>query len=85
MPATPKSFLPAFTGFIGTSRKNPPLPPPYTPFANANPAVFAFSYTFIVASKEGAAMDNARTRWQHQHASARNVLSGGVTGVQQGQ
>ncbi|KZM20390.1 uncharacterized protein EKO05_0006900 [Ascochyta rabiei] len=57
MPATPKSFLPAFTGFI----------------------VFAFTYTFIEASKEGAAMDNARTRWQHQHASARNVLSGGVT------
>ena len=24
-------------------------------------------------------MDNARTRWQNQHASARNVLSGGVT------
>ncbi|KAJ4376765.1 hypothetical protein N0V86_006882 [Didymella sp. IMI 355093] len=57
MPAAPKSFLPAFTGFI----------------------VFAFSYTFVVASKEGAAMDSARTRWQHQHASARNVLSGGVT------
>ncbi|KAF2624843.1 hypothetical protein BU25DRAFT_460688 [Macroventuria anomochaeta] len=57
MPAAPKSFLPAFAGFI----------------------VFAFSYTFIQASKEGAAMDNARTRWQNQHASARNVLSGGVT------
>lgn len=24
-------------------------------------------------------MDMARTRWQHQHASARNVLSGGVS------
>jgi hypothetical protein len=53
-----------------------------TPPTNANPLVFAFSYTFIVASKEGAAMDMARTRWQHQHASARNVLSGGVTGVE---
>ncbi|KAJ4410152.1 hypothetical protein N0V91_002161 [Didymella pomorum] len=60
MPATPKSFLPAFTGFI----------------------VFAFSYTFVVASKEGAAMDMARTRWQNQHASARNVLSGGVTAME---
>ena len=41
MPATPKSFLPAFTGFIGTSPKKPspsPFPPLYhTPFANANP------------------------------------------------
>lgn len=27
-------------------------------------------------------MDMARTRWQHQHASARNVLSGGVTGLE---
>lgn len=79
MPATPKSFLPAFTGFVGTSPLLPPLPIPLT---NATPPVFAFSYTFIVASKEGAAMDMARTRWQHQHASARNVLSGGVTGVE---
>ncbi|KAJ4991851.1 hypothetical protein SVAN01_02701 [Stagonosporopsis vannaccii] len=60
MPAAPRSFLPAFTGFI----------------------VFAFSYTYIVASKEGAAMDMARTRWQNQHASARNVLSGGVSMVE---
>ncbi|KAF2997945.1 hypothetical protein E8E13_005668 [Curvularia kusanoi] len=60
MPVAPKSFLPAFTGFV----------------------VFAFSYTFIVASKEGAAMDMARTRWQNQHASARNVLSGGVTAME---
>jgi hypothetical protein len=44
--------------------------------------VFAFSYTFVVASKEGAAMDMARTRWQNQHASARNVLSGGVTALE---
>ncbi|XPS98576.1 hypothetical protein M3J09_007777 [Ascochyta lentis] len=43
--------------------------------------VVASSYTFIVATKEGAAMDNARTRWQHQHASARNVLSGGCDDV----
>ncbi|KAF1364569.1 hypothetical protein EJ07DRAFT_100082 [Lizonia empirigonia] len=57
MPAAPKSFLPAFAGFM----------------------VFAFSYTFVVATQEGAAMDNARTRWQNQHASARNVLSGGAT------
>ncbi|KAH6644698.1 hypothetical protein C7974DRAFT_408359 [Boeremia exigua] len=60
MPATPKSFLPAFAGFM----------------------VCAFSYTYVVASKEGAAMDMARTRWQHQHASARNVLSGGVTALE---
>ena len=53
------------------------LHPPLTPTP-----VFAFSYTFVVASKEGAAMDMARTRWQHQHASARNVLSGGVTGLE---
>jgi hypothetical protein len=27
-------------------------------------------------------MDMARTRWQNQHASARNVLSGGVTALE---
>lgn len=27
-------------------------------------------------------MDMARTRWEHQHASARNVLSGGVTALE---
>ncbi|KAF2124845.1 hypothetical protein P153DRAFT_252979, partial [Dothidotthia symphoricarpi CBS 119687] len=37
-----------------------------------------FTYTYIVASQEGAAVDGARTRWQQQHASARNVLSGGM-------
>jgi hypothetical protein len=42
---------------------------------------FAGTYTVVVAAKEGAAMDGARTRWQNQHASARNVLSGGATGT----
>ncbi|CBX99443.1 hypothetical protein IAQ61_005301 [Plenodomus lingam] len=40
--------------------------------------VFAISYTTIVASKEGAAIDGARNRWTQQHARARNALSGGV-------
>jgi hypothetical protein len=57
MPATPKSYLPAFAAFMA----------------------FGISYTTIVASKEGAAVDGARTRWQGQHASARRVLSGGMT------
>jgi hypothetical protein len=48
------------------------------------PAFAAFmalgvTYTAMVASKEGAAIDGARTRWQGQHASARRVLSGGMT------
>ncbi|KAF1837393.1 hypothetical protein BDW02DRAFT_480311, partial [Decorospora gaudefroyi] len=47
------------------------------------PAFAAFmalgvTYTAVVASKEGAAVDGARTRWQDQHARARNALSGGV-------
>lgn len=62
--------------------RTPPSPLSTSPLTNTIPTVFAFSYTFIVASKEGAAMDMARTRWQHQHASARNVLSGGVTGLE---
>lgn len=41
--------------------------------------VFAVTYTTVVASKEGAAVDGARTRWQEQHARARHALSGGVT------
>ncbi|KAH7363670.1 hypothetical protein BKA66DRAFT_499037 [Pyrenochaeta sp. MPI-SDFR-AT-0127] len=41
--------------------------------------VCAVTYTTIVASKEGAAVDGARTRWQDQHARARNALSGGAT------
>ena len=77
MPAATKSFLPAFTGFIGTYSTHSPT----QPLPNIS-AVFAFSYTFVVASKEGAAMDMARTRWQNQHASARNVLSGGVTALE---
>lgn len=40
---------------------------------------FGITYTTVVASKEGAAMDGARTRWQNQHASARRALSGGMT------
>ncbi|KAI8932634.1 hypothetical protein NX059_010131 [Plenodomus lindquistii] len=43
--------------------------------------LFAISYTTIVASKEGAAIDNARNRWTHQHARAREALSGGITTV----
>jgi hypothetical protein len=41
--------------------------------------VFAVTYTTVVANKEGAAIDGARARWQGQHASARRVLSGGMT------
>ncbi|EOA85224.1 uncharacterized protein SETTUDRAFT_163913 [Exserohilum turcica Et28A] len=40
--------------------------------------VFGLTYTTIVASKEGAAVDSARTRWQDQHAHARHALSGGI-------
>jgi hypothetical protein len=57
MPATPKSYLPAFTAFLAVG----------------------LTYTTIVASKEGAAIDGARSRWQGQHASARRVLSGGMS------
>jgi hypothetical protein len=41
--------------------------------------VAGITYTTVVATKEGAAVDGARTRWQHQHASARHVLSGGMS------
>ncbi|KAF1942962.1 hypothetical protein EJ02DRAFT_453868 [Clathrospora elynae] len=40
---------------------------------------FGITYTTVVASKEGAAIDGARKRWQDQHASARNALSGGMS------
>jgi hypothetical protein len=53
MPATPKSFFPAFAAFL----------------------LFGITYTTIVASNEGAAMDGARARWQRQH---RRMWSGGV-------
>jgi hypothetical protein len=57
MPATPKSYLPAFAAFMA----------------------IGVTYTTYVASKEGATIDGARTRWQGQHASARRVLSGGMS------
>jgi hypothetical protein len=63
-----------------------PVPPPphQSTIETLIPAnfvsAFAGTYTVVVAAKEGAAMDGARRRWQNQHASARNVLSGGVTG-----
>ncbi|KAF2845650.1 hypothetical protein T440DRAFT_472440 [Plenodomus tracheiphilus IPT5] len=44
--------------------------------------LFAISYTTIVASKEGAAIDGARNRWNQQHARARYALSGGMTTVE---
>lgn len=47
--------------------------------------VCAIAYTTVVASQEGAAVDGARTRWQQQHARARNALSGGVSGVVEGE
>lgn len=56
----------------------PVAPRSYLP-AFAAFLAFGISYTTIVASKEGAAMDGARARWQNQHASARRVLSGGMT------
>jgi hypothetical protein len=56
----------------------PVAPKSYLPTFAAFMA-FAVTYTTIVASQEGAAMDGARTRWQNQHASARRVLSGGMT------
>ena len=56
----------------------PVAPKSYLP-AFAAFLAFGLSYTTIVAAKEGAAVDGARTRWQGQHASARRVLSGGVS------
>jgi hypothetical protein len=60
MPATPKSYLPAFAAFLA----------------------LGITYTTVVASKEGATIDGARTRWQGQHASARRVLSGGIDEIE---
>jgi hypothetical protein len=56
----------------------PAVPKSYLPSFAAFLAI-GITYTTIVASKEGATIDGARTRWQHQHASARRALSGGVT------
>ncbi|EUC49471.1 hypothetical protein COCMIDRAFT_84454 [Bipolaris oryzae ATCC 44560] len=42
---------------------------------------FGLTYTTVVASKEGAAVDGARTRWQQQHARARYALSGGMAAL----
>ncbi|KAF2827894.1 hypothetical protein CC86DRAFT_289370 [Ophiobolus disseminans] len=56
----------------------PAVPKSYLP-AFAAFMVVGITYTTIVARTEGAAMDGARTRWQNQHASARRVLSGGMT------
>lgn len=56
----------------------PVAPKSYLP-AFAAFLAFGLSYTTIVASKEGAAVDGARTRWQGQHASARRALSGGMS------
>jgi hypothetical protein len=56
----------------------PVVPKSYLP-AFAAFLAFGATYTTIVASKEGATIDGARTRWQNQHASARRVLSGGMT------
>lgn len=56
----------------------PVAPKSYLP-AFAAFLAFGLSYTTIVATKEGAAVDGARTRWQGQHASARRVLSGGMS------
>ncbi|KAJ4373281.1 hypothetical protein N0V83_003575 [Neocucurbitaria cava] len=42
---------------------------------------FGLTYTTVVAAKEGAAVDGARTRWQDQHARARYALSGGATSL----
>lgn len=77
MPVVPKSYLPAFAGFLGMS------PYPYHPLnlhrTNRVYTVFGLTYTTYVASKEGAAVDGARTRWQNQHARARTAMSGGMT------
>ncbi|KAI4944378.1 hypothetical protein J4E86_009436 [Alternaria arbusti] len=56
----------------------PAVPRSYLPSLAAFLA-FGITYTTIVAAKEGAAVDGARTRWQDQHARARNALSGGMT------
>ncbi|KAH9869933.1 hypothetical protein J1614_006854 [Plenodomus biglobosus] len=39
--------------------------------------LLAISYTTVVATKEGAAIDGARNRWTQQHARARDALAGG--------
>ncbi|KAH8728060.1 hypothetical protein GQ44DRAFT_610136 [Phaeosphaeriaceae sp. PMI808] len=56
----------------------PTIPKSYLP-AFAAFLVVGVTYTTIVANKEGSAIDGARSRWQNQHASAKRVLSGGMT------
>jgi hypothetical protein len=76
MPVPAKSYLPAFAGFLGTFSRHLN----YQRFVTLTSIpVFAISYTTVVATKEGAAVDGARTRWQDQHTRARHAMSGGVT------
>jgi hypothetical protein len=76
MPVAAKSYLPSFAAFLG-KLSIPPLH--LTIQLITTLTAFGITYTTIVATKEGAAVDGARTRWQDQHARARNALSGGVS------
>jgi hypothetical protein len=77
MPAVAKSYLPSFAAFLG-KLPHPLILSPSHP-TNTPPLAFGITYTTVVAAKEGAAIDGARTRWQDQHARARNALSGGMS------
>jgi hypothetical protein len=61
----------------------PAVPKSYLPTFAAF-LVGGITLTAMGASKEGATIDGARTRWQHQHASAQRVLSGGALPASQG-
>jgi hypothetical protein len=78
MPVAAKSYLPSFAAFLG-KMSIPPLHLHLNIQLTTPLAAFGITYTTIVATKEGAAVDGARTRWQDQHARARNALSGGVS------
>jgi hypothetical protein len=77
MPAVAKSYLPSFAAFLG-KLPHPLILSPSHP-TNTPTLAFGITYTTVVAAKEGAAIDGARTRWQDQHARARNALSGGMS------
>jgi hypothetical protein len=71
MPAITKSYLPALAGFIGEPS------PLRSLLALSNLAIaFSFTYTTVVARKEGAAVDGARTRWQQQKARGDHAMYG---------
>jgi len=82
MPAVPKSFMPALGAFIGMYRR-----PCCTHLKcdSANMAcfllAFSFTYTAIVAHKEGSSVDAARTRWQEQMRRGNEAMTAAGTQI----